>query len=106
MTPKPSVRPINVPISPQSGSVDSLRWRGFRQSAPFLSLLDSVLADMVQLLSAARTLHPFRYGSTLKYVPQTGTDLSLSADSTQSLSIQIEALRKQMEFKMADPTNG
>lgn len=105
IAPKPSIRPGTVSVSPQIGSVDGFWWRGFRQSAPFLSLLESILADTVQLLSSARTLHPFRRSSALRYVPQSGTDLSLASLSVQSFSIEIESLRMQIAFKMTDPAN-
>jgi hypothetical protein len=105
MNPKPSVKPGTAPISPQIGSVDSLRWRGFRQSRPLLSLVESVLTDSLQLIVSARTINPFRSSSSLTNAPSRGTDLSLISLGTQSYSIQIEGLRKQLAFLMTDPND-
>ncbi len=106
MTPRTSVRGALPPVSPQSGAVDSLRWRGFRQSGPFLSLLESVLVDVLQVITASKALHPFRPATTLLNVPARGTDLSLIAVSAQTYAIQIESLRAQILFRLSSPPNG
>ena len=106
MTPKPSVRAGIPQITPQAGGIDSARWRGFRQSGPFLSLLESVITDTTQIRCVARLIHPFRRASALQNASSRTTDLLQMNLGTQSLTIQIESLRMQLEFLMTDPAQG
>lgn len=106
MNPKSSVKPGTVLIAPQVGGIDSARWRGFRQSAPFLTLLHSVMTDTTQLLAVSRLISPFRRASTLRNIPTRTQDFTQMNVGTQSLVIQIESLRMKLEFLMTDPKQG
>ena len=102
--PVPSVKPTIPTITPQIGSVDSARWRGFRQSGPILSLIECIMTDTLQLITTAKALQPFRSVSSLLNIPQRGTNLSNISINAQTYAIQLESIRMQLAFKMSDPT--
>ena len=101
-----------------SGIITGFRWRGLRQSYPFVQTLESFMADLVTLKRRILTSAPFNHNPTLvssntgsgiyglgtqdpRFDPYVDGVLQLQPIVDQLNAIRLQYLRQQISFKLS-----
>lgn len=105
-TPGPAPTPSNT-LDPtltglSAGQISGFRWRGPRQSAPLLALVESLCADVLSLSRRAFTGRLTPAAATTAASPTIGPDasaLQAGPQTWQLACVRVQSLRAQITFR-------